>query len=340
MERTMKEMSTMRGMKHLKKAVTTAILAFSVALTTGAAHAQQYPSKPIKIVVGFAAGGPTDVIARLLAQHMSLSMGQTVLVENKTGANALIATEEVAHAQPDGYTLLFASLSHNVNAILMPHRVKYDPLKSFAPVTLVATLPMIVVTAASSPFNSIQDLITRAKADPGAVSFGSAGNGGSAHLAGELLRTQTGVDMTHVPFRGNGPALAEVIGGRVSFMFYPSIGIADYVASKRLKVLALGSTQRNPEFPGVPTMAEVGYKGFENTAPWVGLLAPAGTPEAIVQKLANEVNRVMALPEAKERLRSLGGIAIGGSPAEFTTFLVNDREHWAKLIKAAGVKGE
>jgi tripartite-type tricarboxylate transporter receptor subunit TctC len=316
-----------------------AALAFGLALL-GAAQAQPFPSKPVRIVVGFATGGPTDVIARLLAQHMSTSMGQSVFVENKTGANALIATEEVARAAPDGYTLIFSSLSYNVNQILMPDRVKYDPFKSFAPITLVATLPMIVVTSYDSPYRTLNDLIAQGKAKPGSISFGSAGNGGSAHLAGELLRNQTGIEMIHVPFRGNGPALMEVMAGRISYMFYPSIGVAEYVNGKRLKVLAVAAKQQNPDFPGVPTTNELGLPGLESTAPWVGLLAPAGTPEAVVQKLSAEVLKVMAMPEAMERMRALGAVAEGGSPADFARYLKADHDHWARVIKAAGVKGE
>ena len=327
-------------MKLLVRGITVAALACGLALTVSAVHAQPYPAKPVKIVVGFAAGGPTDVIARLLAQHMTPSMGQSVLVENKTGANALIATEEVANAAPDGYTLIFSSLSYNVNHILMPGRVKYDPIKSFAPVTLVATLPMVVVTGYGSPFNSMGELTAQGKAKPGSISFGSAGNGGSAHLAGELLKNMTGIDMIHVPFRGNAPALAEVMAGRISYMFYPSIGIADYVAAKRLRVLAVASKQRNPDFAGVPTTDELGLSGLESTAPWVGLLAPAGTPEPVVQRLSTEVLKVMAIPEVKERMRALGGVAVGGSPADFAKFLKADHDHWGKVIKAAGVKGE
>lgn len=322
------------------KRVATGLLLTGLALMSGAGQAQQYPAKPVKMVVGFAAGGPTDVVARLLAQHMTTSMGQSVIVENKTGANALIATDEVAAAAPDGYTLLFSSLSYNVNAILMPERVKYHPIKSYAPITLVATLPQLFVTGYGSPFASIKDIVAQAKAKPGALSFGSAGNGGSAHLAGELFKNKAGVDLIHVPFRGNAPALTEVMAGRISFMFYPSIGVAEYMASKRLRVLAVGWKQRNPDFPGVPTMDELGFPGFEATAPWLGLLAPAGTPDAVVQRLAAEVNKVLALPEAKERMRTLGGIVIGGTPAEFSAFLKSDYEHWSRVIKAAGVKGE
>ena len=315
------------------------LLAAAILLTCASAFAQDFPVKPIRVVVGFAAGGPTDVIARIIAQDMTAMFGQSVIVDNRTGANSLIATELVASAAPDGYTLLFASLSHNVNAILLPN-VKYGPLRSFAPVSLAAVLPLLLVTKPDAPFNSVQELIKLAKAKPGELTYGSAGNGGSAHLAAALLETSSGTKMTHVPFRGNAPALAEVIAGRVSFMFYPMIGISDYVAAKRLKVLAVGTAQRHPDYPAAPTLNESGFPGFEETAPWVGLLAPAGTPAAVVNRLNDALRKSIARPESKKRLEALGAINVGDTPAEFTAFLRKDRDRWARVIKAAGVKAE
>jgi tripartite-type tricarboxylate transporter receptor subunit TctC len=305
----------------------------------GTAAAQDFPTRPIKMVIGFAAGGPTDVIGRILAQDMSMTLGQQVVVENRTGANALIATEFVQKAAPDGYTLLFNSLNHNVNAILAP-AAKYDPLKDFAPVSLAAQLPLLVVTRGDSPFNSLQDLVAAAKAKPEEVSYGSAGNGGSAHLAAALLQTLAGVKMTHVPFRGNAPALAEVLAGRVSFMFYPMIGIAEQVAAKQLKVLAVGTEKRHPNYPNAPTKSEAGFRGFEETAPWVGMLAPAGTPEPVIARLNDAIGRSLAKAETQERLKGLGAITVGGSPAEFRAFLEKDQQRWARVITAAGVKAE
>jgi tripartite-type tricarboxylate transporter receptor subunit TctC len=305
----------------------------------GQALAQTYPTKPIRLVVGFAAGGPTDVIARIVAQDMSQSLGQSVIVENKTGANAQIATEFVAKAEADGYTLLFASLSHLVNYLFVPN-VKYHPLNDFAPISNGALLPMLVVTHADSPINSIPDLIRAAKAKPGELLYGSAGNAGSAHLAAAMLERATDTKMGHVPFRGNAPALAEVMAGRVTFMFYPAIGISALVAEKKLKILASGTRERNPDFPEVPTLAEAGLEGFENTAPWVGMLAPAGTPPAVVTKLADAMRASLAKPETKERVAKLGGIPVGDTPAEFRAFLEKDMERWGRVIKASGLKAD
>jgi tripartite-type tricarboxylate transporter receptor subunit TctC len=279
-------------------------------LWAGIAAAQDYPSKPVRFVVGFAAGGPTDVIARVVAQDLSISMKQPVIVENRPGANAIIATEAVARAAPDGHTLLFSSLSLLVNAILMEGKVKYDPFRDFAPVSNAAVLPMVVVTSPQTRIGSMQDLLAAAKSKPGQVSYGTSGQGGSTHLAGAMLENLTGTKMINVPFKGNGPALA------------------------------VGTTARHPDFPGVPTLAESGLPGPEATAPWVGVLAPAGTPAPVVNRLSGEMRKSLAKPETRERMRQLGAITVGDTPAEFLTFLKNDHERWARVIQAAGVKAE
>jgi tripartite-type tricarboxylate transporter receptor subunit TctC len=302
--------------------------------------AQAYPTRPVKILVGFAAGGPTDVIARVIAQDMTASLGQSVIVENRPGANAIIATEAVARSVPDGYTLLFSSLSLLVNAILLEDKVKYDPFKDFAPISNAALLPMVVVTSPETGLNSMQDLIARAKARSGELSYGTSGHAGSSHLAGAMLENMTGTKMINVPFKGNAPALAEVMAGRVTFMFYPIIGIADQVAGKKLKVLSVGTTARHADFPAVPTMAEAGFAGLEETAPWVGMLAPAGTPPAIVARLSEDMRKSLGRPETKERMRSLGAVTVADTPAEFAAFLKKDHERWARVIKASGVKPE
>ena len=325
----------------MKKLVLSACLALSALLpVTALAQAAPYPTQPIKMLIGFAAGGPTDVIGRILAQHMTATLGQSVVIENRTGANSLIATREVAKAKPDGYTVLFASLSHNVNRLLLNEKAEYEPLGSFAPVSLVANLPLVVVTAYDSPYKTLQDLIAAAKSKPEAISYGSAGNGGSAHLAGALMATMTDSKMVHVPFRGNAPALTEVMAGRVSFMFYPMIGIAGHVADKRLRVLAVGSSKPMPDFPGVPTMDASGFPNFEQTAPWVGMLAPAGTPKAIVDQLNAALKKALAQPEIIKRMKDLGASPIGDTPDEFRAFLVKDSERWARVIKASGIKAD
>src|SRR5512134_3586967 len=271
----------------------------SLLAAVGAVQAQTFPAKPVRIIVGFAAGGPTDGIARIVAQDMTASMGQSVIVENRTGANAIIATDLVARAAPDGYTTLFSSLSLLVNAILSPDKIKYDPFKDFAPVSNAALLPMVIVTRPSTPVNSLRELVALAKRRPGEVTYGSAGHGGSAHLAGAMLETLGGIKMTHVSFRGNAPALVDVMSGQVTFMFYPMIGIADHVAAGKLKALTVGTAQRHPDYPNVPTMAEAGYPGLADTAPWVGLIAPAATPPAVVNRLSEEMRKSLARSETQ-----------------------------------------
>ncbi len=312
---------------------------FAVA-SASLALAQDYPNKPIKLIVGFAAGGPTDVIARVMAQDMSLSLGQSVIVENRPGANAIIATEAVARAAPDGYTILFSSLSLLVNPLLVDSKAKYDPFRDFAPIGNAALLPMIVVTAAGSPYNSMRELVALAKSKSGEVSYGTSGIGGSSHLAGAMLENMTGTKMINVPFKGNGPALGEVMAGRVNFMFYPVVGIADQIAGKKLKALALGMVKPSADFPGVPTMADAGFAGLEATAPWVGMLAPAGTPAAIINRLSGEMRKSLSRPETVERMRGLGAVVVSDTPAEFAAFLRKDNERWERVIKASGVKAE
>jgi len=316
-----------------------------IALATGLivaapAAAQDYPNKPVRVLVGFAPGGPTDVIARIVAQDLTASLGQSFIVENRAGANSLIATDAVARAAPDGYTLIAATLAHNINPILMADKAKYQPIKDFASISLAATVPMIAVTGYDSPMKSLQDVVVAAKAQPGAVTYGSAGHGGSAHLAAALLGNLTGTQMTHVPFKGNAPALTEVMAGRVTFMFYPMVGVADQVAQKRLRALAVTTPKRHPDFPTTPTMAELGYPGFEDYTPGIVFLAPAGTPQAIITRLSESIRASVARPETREKLRALGAVAAGLTPAETVTWMQMDYDRWARLIKAAGVKAE
>jgi tripartite-type tricarboxylate transporter receptor subunit TctC len=304
------------------------------------AGAQQYPAKPVRIVVGFAAGGPTDVIARVIAQDMTAALGQSVIVENRTGANAIIATDLVARAAPDGYTTLFSSLSLLVNAILSPDKIKYDPFKDFAPVSNAAVLPQLIVTRPSTPVRTLRELVSLAKKHPAEVTYGSAGHGGSAHLSGALLETLAGVKMTHISYRGNAPALVDVMSGQLTFMFYPMIGIADHVAAGKLKVLAVGTHQRHPDYSKAPTVVEAGYPGLTDTAPWVGMIVPAATPAPVVGRLSEEMRKSLARPETQARLKALGANTVGDTPGEFREFLKKDHERWSRVIKAAGIKGE
>jgi tripartite-type tricarboxylate transporter receptor subunit TctC len=316
-------------------------LLLALSFCFAAAHAQSYPNKPVKLLVGFAAGGPTDVIARILAQDMTQSLGQTVLVENKAGATSMIATQEVKRAPADGYTLYMTTLTHSVNAVLHADKKPYDPIADFTPITLVAHLPLVMVAKGDSAFNTAADVVKAAKAKPGEISYASSGSGGSAHLAGALVEALTGTKMIHVPFKGNAPALTEVMAGRISFMFYPMIGIADHVAQKRLKVLGVSTEKRHPDYPGVPTMSESGFPGFEEYTQGLGVVGPAGLPAPVVARLNEAIRASLVKPETKEKLNKLGAITEGGStPAEFRAWLAKDLERWERVIKTAGVKAE
>lgn len=324
-------------MRRMKKLA----LSLGACLLLGqACWAGDYPDRPIRMVVGYSAGGPTDVIARIVAKHMGDQLGQTIVVENKAGASAHIAAQDVMNAAPDGYKVLATSLTLTVNPLLYPDRYRYEADKAFAPVSNFVNLPMVLVTNADSPYKSLADLVADARANPGKLTFGSSGVGGSAHLAAEMLAAKAGLKMQHIPFKGNGPALQEMIAGRIAFMFYPSIGIADYVNSGKLRVLAVGAPSGLADFPGVPTFDSLGYKGFEDGAPWVGLLAPAGTPRPIVDKLNKAALAALSQPEVRDQLSKLGAYVIGDTPEQFRDFLIKDKQRWADVIQQGGVKGE
>ena len=326
----------------MKPPFLTLIAAAAISLTAlpVAQAADPYPNKPIRLLVGFAAGGPTDIIARVITRDMAVTLGQPIIVDNKAGASSMIATREVKSAAPDGYTLLFSSLGLNVNPILLGDQAGFNPKTDFTPISNAATLPLVAVTAHDSPNKTMQALLKKARAKPEAVSFASSGSGGSGHLAGELLATLAKAKMLHVPYKGNGPALLEVMSGRVDYMFYPVIGIADNVAAKRISLLAVGTAKRMPQFPDTPTMAEVGFPGFEETAPWVGMLAPAKTPADIVNRLNDAMVKALAKPDVRAQLEKLGAVIVGDSPAAFTAYLKRDYDRWENVIRTAAIKPE
>jgi tripartite-type tricarboxylate transporter receptor subunit TctC len=325
------------------RGLTTAALIFALfAGTTLHALAQSagdYPNKPIRIIVTFAAGGPTDGIARTLAQDMSAALGQSVIVENRTGANGQIGTVAAARATPDGYTLIYNSLNHTINSLLMKSP-GYDPVKDFTPITLAMFSSSVLVVGTAQPWQSLQDLVQAAKTNPGGITFGSAGVGGSAHLTAELFRSQAGVNMTHVPFRGNGPALVDVIAGQVSFIFHPMGGLHEFVAGKRVRALGITTNQRHALYPEVPTMKELGFSGFEEAQSWSGMLAPAGVSRAIVNKLSAVIRKSMDTGALKKRAETYGQTLVGGTPEDFHRFLVRDAERWRRVIRNAGIKPE
>jgi tripartite-type tricarboxylate transporter receptor subunit TctC len=299
-----------------------------------------FPAKPIKLVVGYSAGGPTDVIARIVAIDLANSLGQAVLIDNKLGANGNIATESVAAAPADGYTLLVNTLSLNVNAIVGQGRVKYDPVRDFAPITLAVALPQYLIVGYNSPYKTVTDLVAKAKTKTEAVSFGSAGNGGSAHLSAALLETMTQSKMLHVPFKGNAPAMTEVMSGRVDFMFYPMIGVIEHETQKQIRILAVTTPKRYPDVPNVPTMTESGFPGFDEYVGPVGFVAPNGTPTAVLDKLSTAIRATLLKPAIEQKLKGLGGVVVASSPTEYKLWLKEDHARWSQLIKTASIKDE
>lgn len=314
------------------------VVAAAVLLAHATALAQGWPEQSIKAVIGYPPGGPLDIVTRIVAQAMTESLGRPVVVENRAGASGWIATQQVAQAAPDGYTLMFVPSTFVVNTMLL-EQVRYDPVADFAPVANLATLATVVVAGPASNVNSLRELIALAKASPGTVTYGSSGTGGPAHLASEMLQMQTGTSMVHVPFKGTAPALAEVLAGRVTFLFNGVPGLRDHAAAGRLRLLAIsGVAKRHPQLPDVPTLAEAGFPGFEDVGIWFGVVAPKGTPAPVVARVNAAINRAIARPDVIERFVPVGAVATGGSPGEFSDFLRRDVERWSRIIRSAGIK--
>ena len=301
-----------------------------------------WPSKPVRIVVPFAAGGTTDILARALAPELSRVFGQPFIIENKPGAGGNVGADNVAKSAPDGYSLLMGTVgTHAINPALYP-KMPYDHVKDFAPVTLVAGVPNVLVMnpakAEAYGIKSVPDLIRYAKANPGKLNMASSGNGTSIHLSGELFKTMTGTFMVHFPYRGSGPALLDLIGGNMDLMFDNLPSAMPQIKAGKLKALAVTSAERSAAVPELPTIAEAGpVKGFEASS-WFGLLAPAGTPADIVSRIQQETAKALGAPALKERLLSQGAIPSGMSPADFTKLIAAETKKWAEVVKASGAK--
>jgi tripartite-type tricarboxylate transporter receptor subunit TctC len=322
-----------KGIAMLTRTMSTALLCCVPAV----ALAQTYPTKPVRLIVGFAAGGPNDIVARGLAQKLSEQTGQQFIVENRAGANTAVATEFVARALPDGYVVMFVSPGHATNPSLM--KLGFDSIRDFAFVTQVADAQNLIVVHPSLPVRSIKDLIAFAKARPGEINFGSSGTGSTAHLSGELFQLMTGVKMVHIPYKGAGPALIELLAGQHVLYFGNIAGIVGYVRSNRMRALAVTGEKRSPSVPDVPTVIESGLPGFVVTA-FYGIALPAKTPRGIVDRLNSEVVRALKSPDFNARLRDHGTEPVGSTPEQYTAFMQNEIAKWAKVIKAAGIKGE
>ena len=311
----------------------------AVLTMAGPAGAQDYPTKPIRLVVPFAAGGATDVLARLVGERLTASLGQQVVVDNRPGAGGNIGSDIVARAEPDGYTILMGAVgTHAINPSLYP-KMPYDPVKDFAPVTLVASVPNVLVVNPEVPANSVQELIDLAKAKPGELNFASSGNGTSIHLSGELFKAMTGTDIVHVPYKGSGPAVTDLLGGQVQMMFDNMPSSLPHVKAGKLRALGVTSAARSPALPEVPTIAEAGVPDYDATS-WFGIQAPAGTPEPVVARLQGAIVQALGEPEMRQRMADLGAEPVGDTPAEFGRFIAAEIAKWAKVVNDAGVKLE
>lgn len=310
----------------------------SLALTAKIADAEDYPSKPIRIVVPFAAGGAVDLIARVIGQQIALQTGQPVIVENKPGASANLGADYVAKAAPDGYTVLLSANGLATNVTLFP-QAPVNTLRDFAPVAQVGYAPLVLVVAKDAPAKSLKELIAIAKQQPGKLSYASAGNGSSQHLGGEMLKISAQIDVLHVPYKGGAPALTDLLGGRISYMMQNPLEVMPHIKAHQLRALTVASAKRLAQLPDVPTASEAGLPGFEASV-WWGIVAPVKTPKDIVAKLNAEVLKALGAPKVKEKLNEMGVVIKPSTPEQFGDFLKLEIDKWAKVIKTSGIQAD
>ena len=303
------------------------------------AGAQGYPAKPMRWIVPYTAGGITDVVTRVVTQKMSVALGQPIIIDNKPGANSMLGGDVVAKSAPDGYTLLTVIAAHAANATLYAGKSPYDPVKSFAPISLVGIAPLIMTANSKLPAQDVKELIAYAKANPGKLNFGSSGIGAAAHLTTELLKQTAGIDMVHVPFKGTAPALQALMANDIQILVDVPSTLMPHVRGGKIKALAMFSAKRVPGAAEVPTVAEAGGPALESST-WVMFLAPAGTPRDIVDRLSREAAAAVQAPDIRDRFNQIGIVPVGSSPAETAGFLGQEIDKWARVIKLAGVKAE
>jgi len=313
-------------------------IGFFLTLITSMLWAQSWPTKPVRMIIAFPPGGPTDLVSRVLAQKLSEQLGQQVIVDNKPGAGGNIAAELAARAAPDGYTIFYNTSAIVIGPALYG-KVNYDTLKDFAPVLLTASVPMVLVVNPQLPARSVKEFVDLAKTRSGALNYSSSGTGTITHLASAMMSTQTGIQTQHIPYKGSAPGLVDLASGQTQFMIDTINTVLPYVRDNRLRGLAVTSAKRSPLLPDLPTLAEAGISGFEAAA-WQGIVVPTGTPNEIVQKLNAEVNKALMHPDIRSRLAAQGADILGGTPAEYAAYLRSEMPRWAKAVKDSGAKAE
>ncbi|TWG87208.1 tripartite-type tricarboxylate transporter receptor subunit TctC [Cupriavidus gilardii J11] len=328
----------MKKIHFTRRALLRASVAMAAAMAVPFAHADNYPSKPIRIVVGFAPGGGADIVARQIGNQLSQQMGQPVVVENRPGATGTIAAANVAQSANDGYSMMLASQSTMVIARSMYPKLPFDPLKDFVPVTQMVSMPLVMVTHPSVQASTVQDVIALARAGK-LASFASSGAGGPQHIAGELLNSMGGIKLTHIPYKGESAALTDVMAGTVPVMFANLPVVAPLIKSGKLKPIAVSSLQRAPGLPQVPTVAETGLRDFE-VLTWYGLFAPAGTPRSVTGKISDEVLQALKAPAIRDKFAEQGFTIVGANPDQFGRFMTAEVPKWAKVVKAANIRPE
>jgi len=303
------------------------------------ALAQNYPNKPIRLVVPYAPGGSAGTLARLVGDKVSASLGQPVVIDHRPGGGTIIGNEMVAKAAPDGYTLVLGTVTSHAMITSLSPNVPFDPEKDFAPISLIASLPFVLVTHPSVPAKNVSELVSLGKSRPQQLSFGSAGNGTSNHLAGELFKVRTGVGLVHIPYKGSAPALADLLGGQISMMFDLTATALPQIAAGKVRALAITSPKRSPVAPDLPTMAEAGVPGVEVVS-WFGILAPAGTPAPVVTTLNREIVKAMQSQDVQAAMVKLGAEPLTSTPQEFAAYITSERAKWADVVRKAGIKPE
>ncbi|MFT3721928.1 Bug family tripartite tricarboxylate transporter substrate binding protein [Pseudorhodoferax sp.] len=322
-----------------RRTVVQGVAALACGCFMGTAAAQNFPTRPITIIVPFSAGGTTDILARIVGQGLTTELGQSVIVDNKPGAGGNIGASLAAKAQPDGYTLFMGTVgTHAINQALYK-KMPFDPVKDFAPISRVATVPNLLVAHPSQPFKTVKEMIAYAKAHTGDVTYGSPGSGSSPHVSGALFQSMTGAQITHVPYKGSAPAMSDLLGGQIAVMFDNMPSAIQHVRSGKLRPIAVTTAKRSPELPDVPTIAESGVPGYEATS-WFGMFAPAATPKPVLDKLHAALLKVLAQPEVKKKIAEQGGDPVAETPAQFAAFIQAESAKWGKVVKESGASAD